>query len=473
MEQKEIKSIITTIEEYLEAGNHSAIKDIIDDLHTSDVAEIVEYVSNDDRIAIFSALDVEEAADVFEKVNEATRNNLFEELDEKLIINIIRKLPADDAVDVLSELPKEKARAYIRKLIRIEPALTAKIRYLMRYEDDTAGGIMDPVFVAVKADATILEAIEEIRSQEIDEDFFAVYVVDNDGKYLGDVRIRKLFTAPPNTKIKDLIEEDQIYVRVTDDQEHVSNTFAKYDLITVPVIDPEDRLVGRITADIILEVAREEADEDIYAMAGTDPDELENTSVFNAARIRMTWLTPCLLGTAVTASVIFGFKDNLFVGNFSYVFGIAMAFVPMIAAISGNAGLQTSAIIVCGLASGHIAAERLKQVFMREFRIALIVALACGIIGGFISWGLPRIISLGSTEKIADISSLDIKITLAFSAAMFSAIIVSTSLGLLLPFAFRKIGIDPAISSGPLVTTANDSISVAIYLSLTLLLISL
>ncbi|AQQ69831.1 Magnesium transporter MgtE [Limihaloglobus sulfuriphilus] len=473
MEQKEIKSLITTIEQHLEDGNYSVIKETLEDLHIGDIAEIVEYVSKEDRVAIFSVLDVDEASEVFEKVNEATRNTLFEELDEHIIVDIIRELPADDAVDVLSELPKEKARQYIRKLIRIEPALTAKIRYLMRYEEDTAGGIMDPVFVAVKADATILEAIEEIRSQEIDEDFFAVYVVDNDGKYLGDVRIRKLFTAPPQTKIKDLIEEDRIYVTVTDDQEHVSNTFSRYDLITVPVVDQENRLVGRITADIILEVAKEEADEDIYAMAGTDPDELENTSVFNAARIRMTWLAPCLLGTAVTATVIFAFKDKLFVGNFSYVFGIAMAFVPMIAAISGNAGLQTSAIIVCGLASGHIAAERLKQVFLREFRIALLVALACGIIGGIICWGLPRIVTFDNAEQAVEISALDIRVTLAFSVAMFSAIIVSTTLGLLLPFSFRKIGIDPAISSGPLVTTANDSISVAIYLSLTLLLVSL
>jgi magnesium transporter len=249
-----------------------------------------------------------------------------------------------------------------------------------------------------------------------------------------------------------------------DDQERVRNVFRDNDLIVAPVLDKNQKLVGRITADRIIEVADEEAAEDLYTMAGTDPDELDNVSVFHAARVRMTWLLPCLIGTGITALVIMFFDGKFSPENLARVFTAAVAFVPMIAAISGNAGLQTSAIVVSGLATGHLAALKLSQVFTREVRIALLVALSCGIIGGLVCAFLLNYKTPESTVG-------PMRIVFAFSTAMFSAIMVATTLGLFLPFLFRRIGIDPAISSGPLVTTANDSISVAIYMTLTLLLV--
>jgi magnesium transporter len=205
----------------------------------------------------------------------------------------------------------------------------------------------------------------------------------------------------------------------------------------------------------------------------------------------MTWLLPCLAGTAVTALVGFLFKNWFILGEQLHVFLVAVLFSPMIAAISGNAGLQTSAIVVCGLATGDLAALKMSQVFMREVRIAFLVALCCGIIGGGICSLLPSFFANHSKEATLNVSgetsvavavessdqpigllaqNEQIQLAIAFGIAMFSAIMISTSLGLFLPFLFRHIGLDPAISSGPLVTTANDSISVAIYLLLTLLL---
>jgi magnesium transporter len=246
------------------------------------------------------------------------------------------------------------------------------------------------------------------------------------------------------------------------DQEEVRNIFSKNDLIEAPVLENDNKLVGRITADRIIEVAEEEAAEDLYTMAGTDADELDTASVFNAARIRMTWLLPCLIGTGVTALVLMFFYNKFGEGS-SIVYTAAILFVPMIAAISGNAGLQTSAIVVSGLATGHLAALRLRKIFAREVRIAVLVALSCGIIGGVACAILLNLKDLESTIK-------SVRLVFAFGTAMFSAIMVATTLGLFLPFLFRRIHIDPAISSGPLVTTANDSISVAIYMTLTLLL---
>ncbi|MHC4287570.1 MAG: magnesium transporter, partial [Planctomycetota bacterium] len=220
--------------------------------------------------------------------------------------------------------------------------------------------------------------------------------------------------------------------------------------------------------------------------------------VFNAARVRMTWLLPCLAGTAVTALVGFFFRGLFFSEGQLHVFFVAVLFSPMIAAISGNAGLQTSAIVVCGLATGDLAALRMSQVFMREVRIALLIALCCGVIGGSICSFLPSFFANHSSgadavdasstesESLSAVSSTksgilsatenrlepkeQFRLAIAFGIAMFSAIMISTSLGLSLPFLFRQIGLDPAISSGPLVTTANDSISVSIYLLLTLLM---
>jgi magnesium transporter len=319
---------------------------------------------------------------------------------------------------------------------------------------------MDPIVISVQEDATITEAVNKIRAAEIDEDFYSVYVVNKDGRFLGDVRVRFLLTRPERTKIRDLIDPDTIYVHVETDQEEVRNIFSKNDLIVVPVLDKNHRLVGRITADRVIEVAEEEAAEDFYTMAGTDPDELDKFSAFHAARVRMTWLLPCLIGTAITATVMIFFKTHHLM-----IFVAAAAFAPMIQAISGNAGLQTSAIVVSGLATGHLAALKFSQVFTREVRIALLVALSCGLFGG-----IACAILVGTRAPENAVSPE--RLVFAFGTAMFSAIMVATTLGLFLPFLFRRIGIDPAISSGPLITTANDSISVAIYMSLTLLLAS-
>lgn len=232
-------------------------------------------------------------------------------------------------------------------------------------------------------------------------------------------------------------------------------------------------MVGRITADRIIEVAEEEAAEDMFTMAGTDAAELENISIIHAARVRMTWLLPCLAGTAVTAIVYLLFKNLFNEIHLLPVYMTAIAFGPMIAAISGNAGLQTSAIVISGLATGDLAATKLSEVFAREVRVAIYVAISCGIIGGLICGFLPNLMGSGVIE---DASAEPVKmadhmyIVIAFSVAMFSAIMVSTTLGLSLPFLFRRVNIDPAISAGPLVTTANDSISVLIYLALVLAL---
>jgi magnesium transporter len=448
----EQRQLVQQIEPLLEAPDKSALKDLLSEWRSSDIAEVVELVGNEHRRAIFDAMNRPTSAEVLEKVDEATRAELFELLTDRELSGLLLHLDPDDAADVLSELPEEERDKLLQS---VPPAESAEIRKLMGYSEDSAAGIMDPVLISVPEDATIAEAVSKIRVTELDDDFFAVYVVDQTGRFHGQVR--------EDTKIRDLIDRDSIYVNVDTDQEEVKNIFSKNDLIVVPVLDKQHKLVGRITADRVIEVAEEEAAEDLYTMAGTDPDELDTFSAFHAARVRMTWLLPCLIGTGITALVLMFFHDKFDIGGLSVVYTAALAFVPMIAAISGNAGLQTSAIVVSGLATGHLAALRISQVFTREVRIALLVALSCGMLGAVAC-------AIMVNFKAPDHTIESGRLVFAFGTAMFSAIMVATTLGLFLPFLFRRIGIDPAISSGPLVTTANDSISVAIYMTLSLLL---
>lgn len=438
------------------SGDVLGLRELLADQRSSDIAEVIELVDNDRRRDVFDAMDTPMSAEVLEKVDEATRAELFDLLEVDELSRLVCELDPDDAADVLSELPEEERAEALERLPEAE---SAEIKELMSYSEDSAGGIMDPLVISVREDATVGEAVNKIRAAEIDEDFFSVYVVNKIGRFLGDVRVRFLLTRPEDTKIADLIDSDTIYVNVSTDQEEVRNIFSKNDLIVVPVLDRGHKLAGRITADRVIEVAEEEAAEDLYTMAGTDPDELDTASVFHAARVRMTWLLPCLIGTGVTGLVLMYFHDLFSVEYYA----AALVFVPMIAAISGNAGLQTSAIVVSGLATGHLVASRLGQVFAREVRIALLVGLSCGLLGGVACAVLTR---FNGGESVVE----PVQLVFAVGVAMFSAIMVATTLGLFLPFLFRQIGIDPAISSGPLVTTANDSISVTIYMTLTLVL---
>ena len=465
---KERKELYTKIQELVFTENRVALSKLLDDQWSSDISEVIELLDNDQRRVVFDVLEKDTAAEVLEKVDEATRAELFELFESEELASLIAELDLDEAADLLSELPKEESEDLLEQMPEED---ADQIKDLMQYSEDSAGGIMDPTVLWVKQDATVGEAIQKIQKAEIEEDFYSVFVVDHEKKFLGEVRLRSLIVSNPFTSISKLLETDCLTVHINDDQEHIRNIFRKNDLIVVPVLDDSSELVGRITADIIIEVAEEEAAEDVYAMAGTDAAELESYSIVRAARVRMTWLLPCLVGTGVTAMIILFFKNVFHSAHSVTVYTTAIAFAPMIAAISGNAGLQTSAIVVQGLATGDLAALKIGQVFAREVRVALFVAVACGIVGGLLCSTLPQVIH---SAEIVQLPLADhIQIASAFFTAMFLAIMAATTLGLFLPFLFRGVGIDPAISSGPLVTTANDSISVTIYLALTLLLTSI
>jgi magnesium transporter len=389
MSEEKIEIYKQTLE-MLEENNLRALGGFLSLQRASDVAESVELLDNEQKRRVFDVLDKELAAEVLEKVDEATRGELLNNvLENKEIANLVAELPHDDAADVLAEMDEQESQEILAEL---DDQDARQILGLMQYDEDSAGGIMQPMILAVEEYLTVQQTIDLIRQAKGEEEFYCIFLVDRKRRFRGTVGIRHLLAAAPQTQLSKLVSPDTLIVHVDTDQEEIRNLFKKNNLLVAPVVDNEGLLVGGITADRVLEVAEEEAAEDIYTLAGTAAEELEKFSVLHAARVRMTWLLPCLAVTVITAVVGLFFKDIFGRTDHLGVFIMAFLFVPMIAAISGNAGLQTSAVVICGLATGDLAAMRIGQVFWREIRVAATVALLCGISTALVGEFLPRII---------------------------------------------------------------------------------
>lgn len=441
----------------LDGGDEQALAAVLADARAADIAESFELLSDEERSRIFFALPPHTAAEVVILLDEAVRGDVVEELDTQALTEIVQELAPDDAADVLGELPPEEAGHILEN---IEAEMSDQVGLLMKYESDTAGGIMTPEVVALPAAKTVGDAVEYVRQASQQEELHEIYVVDADRKLIGIVPLRRLVTNPPSRRLDAIVDHDPVTVFADDDQETVVQVIRKYDAISAAVIDRQGRLLGRITNDDLLDVAEEEAAEDLFRMAGTDAAEFETSSVFRAARIRLTWLLPCMVGTLMTASVLMVSERKFD----AVLFGALAAFVPMIGGMSGNSGIQISTVIIRGFATGDMGSSRISRALRREGRIALAMAPVCGLVAWLLSsLGLYALHSLGANPESGHESA---RIARAVGIAMTAAILVSGTLAIGLPFLFRRLNIDPAIASGPLVTTMNDVIAASIYMLL-------
>lgn len=452
------KQLLEKIENLIEVEDFEQLKELLLSSRSSDVAEVVEVLDEIARQVLFDLLDPREAGEVLEKIDEATRSEVVEEMTNETLGNIVSSLPPDEAADVIADLSDVQTEQILYSISKKD---SIQLEKLLSYEEDTAGGIMTPEVVKVRIDQTIRDAIRSYRKADHNEHFFYVYAVDHFGRYLGAVDIHTLLKYPRTTSISEIMDTEMPVIHHRDDQEVIANTFRKNDLVSAPVVDDNNILIGRITVDDIVDVMEEEAEEDVLRMAGTHPDELETRSTWRAALVRLPWLLICMTVGMTFSVVVYHFFQNEF--NNPMLWGNLLVFVPAVAAIGGNSGMQTSTVVVRGLATGDLAALNIMQVYLRECKIAIIVAVCCSLISSLVSYtGM----SVFSDSPARDVNTIGLSVGLA----MLSAILLSTSLGLMLPFLFRKIGIDPAISSGPLITTINDIISSALYFSIGLTL---
>ncbi len=417
------------------------LEDFLENLHPSDLAELVEDLNDKQKQEFFALLSDEEAASIMQEMEEFDQVTLFRLLTKKRASAILKEMASDDAVDLLGELSDEE-RKEILALIDEE---AEEIRGLLQYPEDTAGGIMTTEFISLYGNLHVEEAIARLREIAPEaETIYYIYVVDNKNRLIGVVSLRELIAAQDGIPIESIMIKNVIDVHVHTDQEEVARVVSKYDLLAVPVVDEEKHLLGIITIDDVLDVVEEEATEDIYRLVGTSEVEgadLVDASVYNMARKRIPWLIISLLGGLISGYVIGAFEATL-----EEIVVLAI-FIPVIMDMGGNVGAQSSMVFVRGLATGEIVITDVLRYFLREVKIGFVI----GIING-------AVIAVAAT-----LWKGDPLLGLTVSIAMFTTIFLAAIIGILIPLIFYKAGADPAIASGPFVTTIKDVTGLLIY----------
>ena len=427
----------------IEEGDWESVRAYSSDLHPADIAEATQLLEPDDKVALVRALEPELRAEVVALVSDRSLDELLQGLETPELAEIVEELPADDAADLLGEMPLRDARAVLR-LVR-DVTSQAEVQELLRYAEDTAGGIMDTDFLAVRESASRDEIVAALRARdEGDNDLHELYVVDDDNRLVGKLALLRLLLARDEPAVRAAIRRDLIHVPAAMDQEEVAGLFSKYDLVEAPVVDAAGRLVGRITVDDVIDVIEDEASEDLAMMAGTTEEDIGSTSVFLIARSRFRWQLLGMIGGLVAAFVMGFFESGIATVTAVYFF------VPVITAMGGNIGIQSSTVVVRALAMREIDPARIGVQVFRETRVAMLTAsLLIPMLFG-VTWAWQR----------------DVRLAILVAASMLAVFLYSALVGTMVPMLLARRDIDPAIATGPFITTSNDIIGVCIYLGL-------
>lgn len=428
-----------------------------EDLHPADIAEIINHAPASAHNKLFELLDDEIKPDVLAELDDQTEADILEVLSDEEISDIVEEMAPDDAADVLGELEEERSEEILELMEQEE---SEEVRELLQYEEDTAGGIMTTDFVAVRATMTAAEAIEYIGSLDLEEAVYFAYVVDSEGRLTGWIQLWELLKqSNRNQTLEELAEKETIAVQTHADQEEVARLASKYDLSSLPVLDRQNKVVGRITVDDIMDVMEEEASEDIFKLAGSSDSELEDPSPLQACKARLPWLL-ITLGTGFISSLIL----KSFMNHLSLAEIVALSFfVPIIMAMGGNTGIQSSTLIIRGIALGASHSRRIAKIISHEIIAGATMGLICGTTIGL--WAGFVITQDGGTAVAPSYLALTVGIAL-FSAMAFAAVF-----GALVPVLLDRMKVDPAVASGPFVTASNDIFALLIYYGTTLLMI--
>ena len=440
MESKGI-NLTKSIKVLLKRGDTAQIKELFLKLHPADIAEVLEEIQNGSQKHLFKLMDYEKAAEVLDELEPEMQLDIINSLPEKEKEKVIREMSVDEIVDLLQVLPENKVEKILEKLPIDD---LENIKGLLLLSHDSAGGIMTTEYVYIPQDTTIPEAIEMVRKfGRHAETIYYLYIVDENHKLVGVLSLRELISAQRDLLVKDIMHKKVVTVNVDDDQEIAVKTINKYSLLAVPVIDADGRLMGIITVDDALEVLREETTEDIHKMAGiaVEEDTLLISSPIKAFQKRLPWLLVCLIGDLLAGNVIKGYSSTL-----EDVIALAF-FIPVLMATGGNVGTQSLALAVRGLATEQLTQDNIIRNLINETLAGLIVGIFCG--------GLLAIIALFWQGNPY--------IGITIGAAMVIGLALSALIGMLIPIILNLLHIDPAIASGPLITTVVDIITLAIY----------
>ena len=432
-------ALLETVESGIKNKNDAALQKHLNALHYADIAEILDELNLDQATYIIKLLDSEKTSDVLSELEEDLREKVLQNLSVKEIAEEVKELDTDDAVDLISELPPDRKQKVIAQIDDKE--LVADINELLEYDENSAGGLMAKELVKVYETWTVAGCLRKIRTQaENVKRVHSIYVVDKADKLIGRLSLKDLLIAKNETKISAIYIPKVDAVHVNDDDEDVARLMAKYDLEAVPVVDDEKTLLGRITIDDIVDVIIEEAEKDYQLAAGITQDVDAEDSIFALTRARLPWLFLGLIG-GVSAAIIMGTFDTIIED-----FPLILLFTPLIAAMAGNVGVQSSAIIVQGLANDDIKGS-INSRLIKEMLLATLngIILAVFLFGFMWFW------------------QQDFQTALAVSVSLVAVIIVAGIVGTFIPLFLHKRGIDPAIATGPFITTSNDIFGILIY----------
>ena len=434
------KILVESVKRLLRRGATTHLGNIVNKTHAADLSVVFHSLSLSQQRNLFNMItDIEQKGILFSELDEDTFLDLIEEMKLEDIVEILEQMPTDDVADLLGRLPEEKSDAILEKMKKAE---SEEVEDLLRYEDDTAGGIMVPDFIALAEDATAKDAIESLQKEysEVEMPFY-LYVVDDYGKLVGVSSLRQLVLVPPDTPLKEFMATDVFSAQTDMDQEEVAKIVARYDILAVPVVDQTNRLVGIVTVDDVIDIFRREATEDILKMAGVGEEFVETKSVWKSTRTRLPWLFASCVGGIIAFFIIGNYEATL-----QKIAALA-AFIPVIMGMGGNIGTQSSTIVVRGLATGRLHIRDLWSVVFKELSVGFILGLVYGLLIGI----------------VAQVSYSIEVLAISVCFAVISSMSVAALVGSLVPMGFARINIDPAVATGPFVTTAIDIISVSFY----------
>ncbi|MBD0831445.1 magnesium transporter [Aestuariibaculum sediminum] len=432
--------LVNQVESLIRLNRDKELKNFLDDFHYADIAEILDELDLEEAMYVIKLLDSETTADILMELDEDNREKVLRNLSTKEIADEIGELDTDDAADIIAELPEERRQEVISAIEDEEHK--AEIKELLKYDEDSAGGLMAKELVKVYDTWTVAGCLRRIRGQakEVTR-VHSVYVVDKQEKLVGRLSLKDLVVAKNEQKIADIYISSVDWVNVHDDVEDVARVMQKYDLEAIPVVDNDQKLLGRITIDDIVDVMKEEAERDYQLAAGISQDVEADDSIWKLTRARLPWLLIGMFGGIGAASIISGFSDAM------DKYPVLLMFIPLIQATAGNVGVQSSAIVVQGLANDTIDGKILSRL-LKEFALGLVNGLAIAAIVLLIS-------HFGFNTSYFE--------SLTICVALISVIIMAALIGTFIPIFLDKRGIDAAVATGPFITTSNDVFGIFIY----------
>ena len=435
------EELLKKIADLILAKNNSKLKKLVNDIHFADMADIINLLNENQGVYLIKLFDSEKTSEILTELDENVRLKILKGLSVKEIAGEIEELDSDDAADILAELSEERKEEVISEISNDN--LADDLIELLSYKEDSAGGLMAKELVKANENWTILKCLSEIKKQgENVTRVHSIYVVDDKDRLIGRLSLKDLITAPSKNKIKDIYIPKVDSVNVMENGEEVAKIMSKYDLEAVPVIDDQRHLLGRITIDDIVDFIKEEAEEDYLIAAGVQGDVEADDSILELTKARLPWLFLGLVGGLGSVFILEGFQDFMNDPNYKALF----FFTPLIAAMAGNVGVQSSAIIVQGLANDIVKGSLLKRL-IKELGLSLINGVILGLL----------------TIIFGCIIDQPIELSLVISLSMLCVIVVAALIGTSIPIILEKRGIDPAIATGPFITTSNDIFGIFLF----------